>query len=119
MAQKIRIEMNRAGIIACLQAPGVRADLLERANRMASTANSIHPGDYAVSAHTGKTRVRVSVITADKEARLGEAIDRALTRAMGAAGGPATEMVKYVSRSGKESWVTAKQAANYKSRSKR
>lgn len=118
MAQSIRLEMNRAGIIAALTAPGVEADLLTRAQRMASTANGIHPGDYKVSAHTGKTRVRVSVITADKEARMGEAIDRALTRALGAAGGPATALVKYVSKSGKESWVTEKQAANYRSRSR-
>lgn len=85
MAQKIRLEMNRAGIIAALQAPGVEAELLRRGNAVASAARAIGGGRFHVSARRGRTRVRVSVITEDAKARKAEAVDRALTRALDAA----------------------------------
>lgn len=81
MAGSIRIEMNRAGIIAALQAPGVRADLMRRGLAVSSAAG---PG-HMVTARTGRTRVRVSVITATPSAMRREATDRALTRALDAA----------------------------------
>jgi hypothetical protein len=81
MAGSIRIEMNRAGIIAALQAPGVRAELLRRGNAASAAAG---PG-HMVTAHTGATRVRVSVITATPSAMRREAVDRSLTRALDAA----------------------------------
>lgn len=81
MAGSIRIEMNRAGIIAALTAPGVEAELLRRGRAASSAAG---PG-HMVTARRGKTRVRVSVITATPSARRAEAVDRALTRALDAA----------------------------------
>jgi len=81
VAGKIRIEMNRAGIIAALKAPGVQADLLRRGNAAASAAG---PG-HMVTARVGATRVRVSVITATPSAKRAEAVDRSLTRALDAA----------------------------------
>jgi hypothetical protein len=81
VAQKIRIEMNRAGIIAALQAPGVEADLMRRGHAVASAAG---PG-HMVTARRGRTRVRVSVITASPSAMRREAVDRSLTRALDAA----------------------------------
>jgi hypothetical protein len=85
MAGKIRIELNRAGIIAALTAPGVRADLLRRGNAAAALARANGGGAYMVTARTGRTRVRVSVITANDTARRAEATGRALTRALDAA----------------------------------
>lgn len=84
MAQSIRIEMNRAGIIAALTAPGVEAELLRRGNASAAMARA-SGGRYMVTSRRGKTRVRVSVITVDNAARTAEATDRALTRALDAA----------------------------------
>lgn len=85
MPGSIRIDMNRAGIIEALTSPGVEAELMARANRVAATAEGIHKGHYKVTAHMGRTRVRVSVITADGDAMRGESVDRALTRALDAA----------------------------------
>ena len=81
MAQSIRVELNRAGIIAALTAPGVRAELLRRGYAVAAAAG---PG-HMVTARTGKTRVRVSVITASADAMRRESTDRNLTRALDAA----------------------------------
>lgn len=85
MAQSIRVEMNRAGVIQALTSPGVRADLLRRGNASARAAQGETGGTFMVSARTGRTRVRVSVITANDKARRAEAIDRSLTRALDAA----------------------------------
>ena len=81
MAGSIRVEMNRPGIIKALTDPGVRADLLRRGNASSAAAG---PG-HMVTARTGKTRVRVSVITATPSAKRREATDRSLTRALDAA----------------------------------
>lgn len=85
MATSIRIEMNRAGIIAALTAPGVEADLMRRGNAAAAAARANGGGRYMVTARRGKTRVRVSVITSSDTARRAESTDRALTRALDAA----------------------------------
>jgi hypothetical protein len=84
MAQEIRIEMNRAGIIAALTDPAVEADLLRRGRASKSVAEA-SGGRYMVTSRRGKTRVRVSVITVDAKAREAEALDRSLTRALDAA----------------------------------
>lgn len=81
MAGSIRIEMNRAGIIAALTAPGVEADLMRRGQAVSSAAG---PG-HMVTARRGQTRVRVSVITATPSAMRREATERSLLRALDAA----------------------------------
>lgn len=78
---KIRIEIKRSGIRAMLKAPGVLADLDERARRVANAAG---PGMEA-SSMIGQNRARASVITATREARRAEAEHMALTRAIDAA----------------------------------
>lgn len=83
MATSIRVEMNRAGAIALLQSPAVAADLMARGQRVAAAAG---PG-HMVTSRVGRTRVRVSVITAAPSAKRGEAVDRSLTRALDAARG--------------------------------
>jgi hypothetical protein len=79
----IRIEVNSAGIQALLKSAEVQADLESRARRIAAAG-----GDgMEVGSRIGKTRARASVITATREARLAEATDRALTKALDAGRG--------------------------------
>jgi hypothetical protein len=83
MAEKIRIEVNSAGIQALLKSAEVQADLEDRARRIAAAA-----GDgMEASSRLGKTRARASVITATRKARIAEATDRALTSAIDAGRG--------------------------------
>jgi tRNA A37 threonylcarbamoyltransferase TsaD len=83
VAEKIRIEMDSGGIQELLKSAGVQADLKSRADRIAAAGG---PGMEAGS-RIGKTRARASVITATRKARLAEANDRALTRALDAGRG--------------------------------
>lgn len=84
MATSIRIKMNSKGAREILKSPAVAADLLRRGYL---TQRAAGPGSWLVSLHYGKNRARVSVITADNDARRAEAEDRALTRALDAARG--------------------------------
>lgn len=78
--QKIRIELNRDGVVALLQSAEVAADLAARGERIASAA-----GDgFEVKASTNRDRAVVFVSTETTEARRAEAEDRALTRAIDA-----------------------------------
>lgn len=86
MAGKIDIKMNDAGIIAALKSPGVVAELQRRARHVQVAAGATG-GSFMVTTRVGRTRPRVSVITANDVARRAEAIDRALTRALDAARG--------------------------------
>lgn len=83
MATKIRLDMNHAGMVAAMQSAGVQNDLMVRARRIAAAAGHGH----MVTGRTGRTRARVSVITATEGARRREATDRALTRALNAGRG--------------------------------
>lgn len=79
----IRVEVSSAGIQAVLKSAEVQADLEARANRIAAAA-----GDgFEAGSRIGKTRARASVITASRKARLAEAEDRALTKALDAGRG--------------------------------
>jgi hypothetical protein len=83
MAEKIRIEVNSAGIQAVLKSAEVQEMLNARAARIAAAAGA----GMEVSSRVGKTRARASVITATRAARLAEATDRSLTRAIDAGRG--------------------------------
>lgn len=83
MAEKIRVEVNSAGIQAVLKSDEVQALLKAKADRIAATAGE---GMEATS-RVGKTRARASVVTATRKARLAEATDRALTKALDAGRG--------------------------------
>jgi hypothetical protein len=83
MVEKIRIEINSAGIQALLKSAEVQADLEARANRIAAAAGE----GMEASSRIGKTRARASVITTTRKARLAEAEDRALTKALDAGRG--------------------------------
>lgn len=76
----MRIELNRAGVAALLKSPEVAADLEQRAERIARAAGDGMEANGAI----GATRARAEVVTATTEARLAEARDRVLTRAIDA-----------------------------------
>lgn len=83
MAEKIRIDINSAGIQELLKSGPVQALLSAKAQRIAAAAG---PGMEA-SSRVGKTRARASVITTTRAARKAEAEDRALTKAIDAGRG--------------------------------
>jgi hypothetical protein len=83
VAEKIRVEVNSAGIQALLKSAEVQADLEARARKIAAAAGE----GMEASSRIGKTRARASVITATRKARLAEATDRALTKALDAGRG--------------------------------
>lgn len=83
----IRIVLNSAGVRQLLQEPGVKADLKERADRVAAVASAEmeQPEGMLVDEASDAIRARYVVITANAEAMRGEALDRRLTRAVDAA----------------------------------
>lgn len=83
MAEKIRVEINSAGIGALLKSDEVQAFLMAKAQRIAAAAGE----GMEASSRIGATRARASVITATRAARKAEAVDRALTAAIDAGRG--------------------------------
>lgn len=79
-----KLEINDAAFIEILKSPEVQADLLRRGNSIAAAAGS---GTFEVTASFTPTRARVSVGTADYEARKSEATTRSLTSALDAGRG--------------------------------
>jgi hypothetical protein len=79
-----KLEINDAAFIEILKSPEVQADLLRRGNAIAAAAGS---GTFDVTASFTPTRARVSVGTADHEARHSEATTRSLTSALDAGRG--------------------------------
>lgn len=83
MAEKIRIEINSAGIQALLKSDEVQALLKAKADRIAVAAGE----GMEASSRIGRTRARASVVTATSAARKAEAVDRSLTKALDAGRG--------------------------------
>ncbi|QTV79484.1 hypothetical protein [Microbacterium sp. NIBRBAC000506063] len=80
MAGKMRIQINKPGVLALLNAPEVAADLTSRGNRMAAAA-----GDgFEVDTTSNRDRAVVFVRTATVDAMRAEAKDRSLTRSIDA-----------------------------------
>lgn len=75
-----KIKINGAGIQALLRDPGVVADLEARGERIAAAAGEGMETDTV----QGKDRTSVFIRTETREARLAEAEDRALSRAIDA-----------------------------------
>lgn len=76
----VKVKVNRAGVRALLQSDEVRDDLTRRANSISAAAG---PG-HRVESEVGPNRARVAVITDTIEARISEARNRTLTRAVDA-----------------------------------
>lgn len=80
MATNVKVKLNRRGMRALLTSSEVRGELEDRAQRIAASAG---PG-HRVDSETGRNRARAAVITDTTEARIAEATDRTLTRAIDA-----------------------------------
>ena len=83
MARKVRIEFQSAGFKEVLNSPKVEAELLRRAQRIANAAGpgfeaSVYRGGFGGGRHVASVR------SADRESRLAEAEDKALSRAIDA-----------------------------------
>lgn len=83
------IRINSKGVEEILKSQRVQADLLRRAEAIASAANSAAglADGFIAAAETGKSRARASVVTATADAMVAEARDRVLTRAFDAGRG--------------------------------
>ncbi|MDP9184814.1 MAG: hypothetical protein M3O29_03980 [Actinomycetota bacterium] len=79
-----KLEINDAAFIEILKSAEVQAELLRRGNAIAAAAGN---GAFDVTASFTPTRARVSVGTADHEARHSEATTRSLTGALDAGRG--------------------------------
>lgn len=80
MASLVRIVLNRAAVRELLTSEKMREDLGARAQKIAEAAGE----GFESSTYTGKTRARATVTAVSIEARVAEARDRALTRAIDA-----------------------------------
>ncbi|GAB2767592.1 hypothetical protein [Sinomonas soli] len=79
----IRVELDRREVGKLLRHPAVRQMLEARARRVAAAAG---PG-FAASSRDGTNRAHASVTTATTAAKVREARDAVLARALGAARG--------------------------------
>lgn len=89
MAAQIRVTLDRFGIGVVAKSPGLRAEMLRRAQRVAGRARaSVAPDErefIEASAYTGRRRVRASVMY--RGGMRAELADRVLGRAVDAARG--------------------------------
>lgn len=76
----VRIVVNQAAVAELLKSPEVQADLMARAERIASAAGDGFAANSIIGAH----RARASVITATVQARVEEARNRTLTKSIDA-----------------------------------
>ena len=82
MGAKVRIELNHEGIRELLCSAPIAAECEKAANRIASAAGDGFEVSAQQFANFGGGRVRYSVKTATHEARLAEAEDRVLSKAV-------------------------------------
>jgi hypothetical protein len=75
-----RLELHDEGFRQLLNGPEVTADLERRGNAIAAAAGE----GFEVRTVPGRTRVRVSIFTADIDAIIAEATDHVLTLAIDA-----------------------------------
>lgn len=78
--KSVRVALNPKGIVALLQSQAVADDLAARGERIAAAAGE----GVEVRSTTNRDRAVTFVTTATTEARLAEAEDRTLTRAIDA-----------------------------------
>lgn len=79
----MKIELNNSGIRDLLRSDAVEDELLRRAERIADHANQTAPG-HSATAIKGYNRALARVTAESQEARVAEAVDRNLTRALDA-----------------------------------
>lgn len=76
-----RVELIGAGFVELLKSPGVVKDLERRAKAIAAAAG---PGNEAGAIRLTGNRARITISTVTREAKVNEATDRSLTRAIDA-----------------------------------
>lgn len=105
---KIRFEWSRGAFRDVRTLPKVLEHLTETAEEWAEKAG---PG-YVADSHItgGRGRARASVRTGDLDSAIDNARNNTLMRILAGKAG----LVEYVSKSGKKSYVTQKQADNYR-----
>jgi hypothetical protein len=76
MPRKVKLNPDQVGRL--LKSPEVRADITRRVRNIAAAAG---PG-FLATVVVGRSRIHGSVITATQQARMAEARNRALTKAL-------------------------------------
>lgn len=88
---KVKIVISHAGAKEILRSQGVKADLLERAERIRSSAIASDPRltaeDIGANAVDGRTRARAGVVTATRKARSINAKHNTILKALDAGRG--------------------------------
>jgi hypothetical protein len=79
-----RVEINDAAAIALLKSPEIVADLERRGKQIAAAAQQGRYDKYDVDTHQTPTRAHVRVTTATNVARVEEARNRSLSKALDA-----------------------------------
>ena len=81
MGRKLTVVLKPKGVRDLLKSPEVAADLKARAERVQAKAEQSAPG-FRVTTGQGPNRARARIYAAKHTARVAEAEDRALTRAV-------------------------------------
>lgn len=81
---RTRIKLHPKGFKQLLRSPEIKAVLADRAEEIAQAAD-IDFADHHVHSEVGQNRARAAVVTATHQARLAEARNGNLTRAISAA----------------------------------
>lgn len=82
MAGSMRIDFHNEGFDEVRRDPAVEVELMTRGHAIAEAAGG--EPDFLVLSEPSKSRARVVVITATPAAKIAEATDRSLTRALDA-----------------------------------
>lgn len=88
MGKSIRIKLNRSTVRSIAKSENMVNLIDNVVQNIANDANAIGETDgFEARSQVGKNRARGSVVSVSNEARRAEAKDRALTKALGKAGG--------------------------------
>lgn len=82
-----KVTFHNEGFDAVRKSDGVRAELRRRGEAIAAAADGDSGGEHHVNETEGKKRARVTVVTGDYAAILGEAERRTLSRSLDAGRG--------------------------------
>jgi hypothetical protein len=102
--------LNHAALEEILKSERVITEMLDIAEDIIGRTGE-DPSDYDVEEWVGRNRARVSIVTATPQARLNEATEHTLLRALGSGIGPTLQV--YTSRSGATSLRTQAEIDNY------
>lgn len=81
---KVRVKMNIPGCIAYRNSESVQADLLSRAKRIQTQAETFGSGRYVADVQPGRTRAHAMVKTTDARSMASNAKHNSLLRSLSA-----------------------------------